>query len=272
MTEPSLLYAYAVTRKVDCRLPESLRGVGDVPVHLVADGDLAAVVSPVPAADFEEAPLRAHLEDMQWLERTARDHQQVVDAVAATACALPMRMATVYRGEHGVRRMLAEDRERWESALAMLDGRDEWGVKMYASAEGSAGPAPETVSAAADAGDSRRPVSGRDYLRRRQEARQAREESRQHAEGWARQAHEELAKLAEHTRLHRPQDARLSGAKGENLLNGAYLVPRSEAGAFTALVGELADRAARLRIELTGPWAPYSFTSLTTGTGGEVPR
>jgi hypothetical protein len=44
------------------------------------------------------------------------------------------------------------------------------------------------------------------------------------------------------------------------ILNAAYLV--DEAGA--ALLAQRVDAAAddELRLELTGPWAPYSFTSL----------
>ncbi|MGP4004284.1 GvpL/GvpF family gas vesicle protein [Streptomyces sp. 8N706] len=263
MTEP-LEYAYAVVRAAD-RLPEDLQGVGGAPVTTVVEDGIAAVVSPVPAADFEEEPLRAHLEDMRWLELTARSHQQVVDAVAAMGCALPLRLATVCRGEEGVRRMLAADRERFESAFAALDGRDEWGVKMYADIGPDSG-----ADGSAAVNGTARPSSGRDYLRLRQQYRRAREDSRRQAEDGAREAHEALSGLAEHTRLHRPQDAQLSGATGQNILNGAYLVPREDAGAFAALVGELADRAVGLRVELTGPWAPYSFTGVASGPGGDA--
>jgi hypothetical protein len=258
-----LQYAYAVTRAADCKLPDRLRGVVGAPVLTVPADTIAAVVSPVPAADFDERPLRAHLEDMHWLELTARSHQHVVDAVAAAACALPLRLATVYRGEEGVRRMLVADRERFEAAFAVLEGRDEWGVKIYADLS----PAPGAADASAAAEGPRvRPASGRDYLRQRQRDRQAREDTWQRADDWAREVHETLGRIAEHSKLHRPQDARLSHATGQNVLNGAYLVPRAEASAFAALVGQLADRAVGLRIELTGPWAPYSFTALTTRT------
>ncbi|MGK5631011.1 GvpL/GvpF family gas vesicle protein [Streptomyces sp. URMC 123] len=259
MTEP-LHYVYAVTPAADCRLPAGLTGVGGAPVHTVPDEELAAVVSPVPAEEFEEAPLRRHLEDMHWLEVTARCHQQVVDAVAASACALPLRLATVCRGDEGVRRMLADGRRRFREAIELLDGRDEWGVKMYADL----GP---TVAVAGE--ESPRLATGREYLRRRREQRIGREETWRKAEDWARGTHQALARIAEHTRLHRPQDARLSGASGQNILNGAYLVPRREAGAFTALVGELAEQAHGVRIELTGPWAPYSFTGLASEPAGD---
>ncbi|HCA84203.1 MAG TPA: gas vesicle protein, partial [Streptomyces sp.] len=110
MTEDMLRYVYAVVRTDSLPLPDELRGVGGAPVEAVARDGIAAVVSPVPAGDFDEEPMRAHLEDMRRLELLARGHQEVVDAVAARGCALPLRLATVCRGEPGVRRMLAADR------------------------------------------------------------------------------------------------------------------------------------------------------------------
>ncbi|OKH98626.1 hypothetical protein A6A06_30585 [Streptomyces sp. CB02923] len=249
------MYTYAVAR-AGCRPPDGLLGVADAPVETVTEGALAALVSRVPAADFEEEALRAHLEEMAWLERTARAHRSVVDTVAAEFCVLPLRLVTVHRDARGVRQVLAQRAEEFLSALVSLDGRMEWGVKVYADDTGAAKPA-------VPAGDSPREVSadgsGRDFLRRRLAHRQAQEQNQRRADELARAAHEALDKFAERSRLHRPQDARLSGVSGRNVLNGAYLVPREQAGAFAGLVGELADRSQGVRIELTGPWAPYSF-------------
>ncbi|KAF4407178.1 GvpL/GvpF family gas vesicle protein [Streptomyces lycii] len=267
MTE-TLHYAYAVVPEGRADIPEELRGVAGAGVRTVAGSGLAAVVSPVSAADFDEQPLRAHLEDMRWLEATARGHQQVVDAVAAQTCALPLRLATVCRGEEGVRRMLATGREHFQETIRALDGRHEWGVKVYA--DPAPDPAPAAAPAAAPSGTSGGAggrISGRDYLRQRRAQRQSRDASSRRAEEWARTVHETLGRSAEDSRLHRPQDARLSGQTGENVLNGAYLVPHEEAGAFTALVGGLADRAEGVRVQLTGPWAPYSFTGPPSGAG-----
>ncbi|HEX5565378.1 MAG TPA: GvpL/GvpF family gas vesicle protein [Streptomyces sp.] len=265
-----LVYAYAVVRAaaVPDDLLEGLRGVAGAPVHVLCDTGpgntgaagtgLGALVSPVPAADFDEAPLRARLEDLPWLERTARAHQRVVDTVASAACVLPMRLATVYRGEAKVRAVLAGDRERFGSALGALDGRIEWGVKVYADLSGSPG-GEDSPERAAPAAAGRTAASGRDYLRQRGAARRARDERLRRAEEMTGRVHGALSELAERACLHRPQDSRLSGREGENLLNAAYLVPRERASEFALRVDELAERSAGLRVELTGPWAPYSF-------------
>lgn len=126
-----LRYVYAVCRPFDAALQSQLAGVADDPPRLLAHGDLVAVVSHVPEADFGEEALRARLEDLDWLTATARAHQQVVDALTAVTTPLPLRLATVFRDDSGVRVMLEEREAAFRRTLDRLDGRVEWGVKVY---------------------------------------------------------------------------------------------------------------------------------------------
>jgi hypothetical protein len=249
-----LLYAYAVTRD-DARPAPSGPGTGVIaaPVRTVRAGGLAALVSAVPADGFGEAALRERLEDLEWLERTARAHHEVVARAAAVMCVLPLRLATVYRDEDGVRRMLREGRDGFLATLDRLDGRVEWGVKVYAVP--AAAPASAGKHAAA---------SGRDYLRRRLAATRTRDDVCERAAGFAERLDARLSRYAEDRRLHRPQDARLSGEAGQNVLNVSYLLPAADAGAFArhARGGGPDGAGPGVRVELTGPWAPYSFAAL----------
>ena len=45
----------------------------------------------------------------------------------------------------------------------------------------------------------------------------------------------------------------------ENVLNDAYLVPDAYAEPFRAAVEEAVGVFDGIRVEVTGPWAPYSF-------------
>ncbi|CAM5249399.1 hypothetical protein STENM327S_08634 [Streptomyces tendae] len=147
---------------------------GDPP-RLLPHGGLVAVVSHVPEADFSEEALRAHLEDLDWLTATARAHQQVVDALTVVTTPLPLRLATVFRDDSGVRVMLEEREAAFRRTLDRLDGRVEWGVKVYVEAE----PA-DRAKAERPAQPAPRPASGRDYLRQR------RRQSRANEDLWSR--------------------------------------------------------------------------------------
>jgi hypothetical protein len=248
-----LRYVYAVCRPFGTPLQAQLTGVaGDPPRALIHHG-LMAVVSHVPERDFAEEPLRAHLEDLDWLTETARAHQGVIDALTTVTTPLPLRLGTVFHDDSGVRTMMEAREEDFQRTLDRLEGRVEWGVKVYAESEPQESARP-----------AQKPASGRDYLRQRRMQTRSHEEMWQKAEAFSSRLHEELSAFAEDSRLHPPQNPALSKATGRNVLNAAYLVPRANSEEFVELVDRTKGEAPGMRIELTGPWAAYSFAGEAT--------
>ncbi|MBA4861915.1 GvpL/GvpF family gas vesicle protein [Streptomyces sp. PSKA54] len=250
-----LRYVYAVCRPFEAPLQAELTGVAGNPPKLLRHGDLVAVVSAVPEGDFAEEPLRRHLEDLDWLSDTARAHEKVIAALTTVTSPLPLRLATVFRDDSGVRTMMEDEGERLHTALERIAGRVEWGVKVYVDPEKSA---PQSPAAEPKA----KPATGRDYLRRKRAEHERQETTWERAENFARRLHEHLSRHAQATRLHPPQNPVLSRAPGRNVLNAAYLVDRSHSEEFVELVDRTKDEEPGLRVELTGPWAAYSFSSL----------
>ncbi|WP_030346742.1 GvpL/GvpF family gas vesicle protein [Streptomyces sp. NRRL S-1022] len=249
-----LRYVYAVCRPFGTPLQAELTGVAGAPPALLHHHGLVAVVSTVPEADFSEDALKSNLENLDWLAATARAHQGVVDALTTVTTPLPLRLATVFRNDSAVRTMIEAREEDFRRLLDRLHGRVEWGVKVYMEPE-PAEPVPATAA---------RPASGRDYLRSRRRHSHEQEERWQRAERFAHSLHERLAEQAEEFRIHRPQNSALSGTPGQNVLNAAYLVPRAHSEEFVELVDRTKDEAPGMRVELTGPWAAYSFSGEET--------
>ncbi|MFD8518897.1 GvpL/GvpF family gas vesicle protein [Streptomyces capillispiralis] len=250
-----LRYVYAVCRPFGTPLQAQLTGVGGDPPRLVPHHGLVAVVSHVPEADFAEEPLRAHLEDLDWLTGVARAHQGVIDALTTVTTPLPLRLGTVFRDDSGVRTMIEAREESFLRTLDRLEGRVEWGVKVYVEPERPTDAPAEPAT---------KPASGRDYLRQRRMRTKAQDDLWQRAETFATRLHETLSECAEDSRLHAPQNPALSGAAGRNVLNAAYLVPRAESEEFVERVDRTKDGAPGIRVELTGPWAAYSFAGEET--------
>ncbi|MEH0417241.1 GvpL/GvpF family gas vesicle protein [Streptomyces sp. B21-083] len=264
-----LRYVYAVCRPFDAALQAQLTGVAGAPPGLLVHRGLVAVVSTVPEEDFAEESLRHRLEDLDWLTATARAHQAVIDALTAVTTPLPLRLATVFRDDSGVRVMMEERENDFHRTLDRLDGRVEWGVKVYL--EKTDGTDAETDSASIPSDPPVRSVTtGRDYLRRRRQHARTNEDRWRGAETFAVELHRTLSGCAEDHRLHAPQNSALSGATGQNVLNAAYLVPREDSERFVELVdrtkSDADGTATGLRVELTGPWAVYSFTGDAEGS------
>ncbi|MFE0186809.1 GvpL/GvpF family gas vesicle protein [Streptomyces sp. NPDC058989] len=251
-------YAYAVARDAEGSLEDTLAGlpgVADAPVRLVRtgqDADVVVAVSPVPAQDFEEDALRAHLEDLEWLESVARAHHRVIEALAARTTVLPLRLATVYLDDERVRLMLEDRRQAFTDRLSALDAHVEWGVKIYV--EAAAGQPDETPP---DTGLS----PGRAYLSHRRAQRHARDDAYREAEQVARRVEDAARAYAVDRVQHRPQQGELARGPGENVVNDAYLVPQRHAEGFRADVLRVAEGLPGVRVEVTGPWAPYSFAA-----------
>ncbi|MFE9954818.1 GvpL/GvpF family gas vesicle protein [Micromonospora sp. NPDC005299] len=231
--------------------PAGLPGIAGTPVRAVAAAGLVAVVSDAPLSEYGEAALRRNLEDLAWLERAARAHHAVVDALSRSGAVVPARLATVHRDDDRVARVLVERHDELAGTLARLAGRAEWGVKGYVVP----GATPR-VEEPADGGG-----AGAAYLRRRRAQLTAREEGQRVAADGAAAVHAALAGYAVAARRHAPQDRRLSGAPTAMVLNGAYLVDRDRWDGFAGLARELAEQHPELRLELTGPWPPYSFVA-----------
>jgi len=265
-------YTYAVARGFDPAQIAGLRGVDDTKVYLVPYADIVAAVSSVPLAEFDEAALRVKLERLEWLEAVARAHHAVVDAVAACSVTLPFRLATVYHGDERVTEVLRQAYRRFRGALDRLAGRVELGVKVSTDPEAMISAAPARTSGGVPSPAS--PSPGKDYLRRRREQHRQRDDAWRQAAAVAERVETTLAELAVDTRHHRPQDPRLSGARGENVLNAAYLVDAERAEELATAAKGLDRQAPGARVEVTGPWAPYSFAlpdeALPQGGDGRV--
>jgi hypothetical protein len=247
----TVTYLYALTHAASVVDSAALRGVADAPLRTLTYEELGCYVSSVPEAEFGEEALRSHLEDLVWLERTARQHDHVVQACSRLTTVAPLRLATIFADDESVLARLAALQTSALELLTELDGREEWGLKMYAQVP---------VENAAPAGASE--SSGTAYLRRRQSEHAQRAAAAEHAARDAEAVCAALAEFAVRIRRHRPQDQRLTGDPRPMVLNAAFLVDRDRGSDFRAAVAALASERLPDSVVLTGPWPAYSFASL----------
>lgn len=251
------LYFYAISRGLTVEDMAGLTGIGEAPVHLVEQEGLVALVTDVDLEEFGEEGLRRNLEDLGWVEAVAVAHDRVARHAAERAPTAPLRLATVFLGEDSLRAQLAEWHASAERALDRIEGRSEWSVKVYAD--------PVARSAAAEEADETEGMSaGKAYLLKRRAATQRREQAAQADAEIADRIHAALGTCCVAGRRLAAQDRRLSGHTGEMILNGTYLVDQSQVAEFRETVERLAGLDDHIRLEVGGPWPPYSFASLDT--------
>ncbi|WP_234341006.1 GvpL/GvpF family gas vesicle protein [Streptomyces sp. NRRL S-1813] len=268
-------YVYAIGRTgtaLEASAP-LLTGLRDGPLRTVVSGRLTALVSSVPADAFSAEGMKAQLEDLTELETIARTHHAVVEAAYAGAMVLPMRLATVYLDDARVRSMLDERGTEFDALLSRLEGHAEMGVKVYADARAAAAAeAPAAGASGSPAPDSPAPATspaspGRAYLQQRRAQRRTHRDAYRAAGAVAADVRVRVADVARDMVAHRPQQGELASGTGENIANEAYLVPTDRIGEFHRALKGLADGVPGVRVEITGPWAPYSFATPPAESG-----
>ncbi|WAX76899.1 GvpL/GvpF family gas vesicle protein [Streptomyces sp. KMM 9044] len=225
-----LRYVYAICRPYGTPLQAQLTGVAGDPPRLLPHHGLRAVVSHVPEADFAEESFPRRREDPDWLTAVARAHQGVVDALTTVTTPLPLRLGSVFPDDSGVRTMMEAREEHFLRMLDRLEGRVEWGVRVFVEEPAGTSAAP--------------PVSP------------------QQAEVLANRLFEALSGYAEDSRPRASRDPALRGddpTPGRNVLDAAFLVPRGESEKFVERVERAKGAVPGIRVDLTGPWAAYSF-------------
>lgn len=244
MTGEKGLYLYGVSRAAhkepSAAKPPSPGIDGESAVRTIACGDFVCWVSGVDHASFARE-MEGNLENLEWLALHSVRHQQVVGEIAAQMAIIPARFGTLFSGEAALVKNIAERKAALKKAFDRVADADEWGVKVFAEKKG-----PAKVTEAR---------SGKDYLR--QKAAQLKERpdrSDPELQAFA----TALGKVASDAAA----SGKVSGTQPSLLWQATFLVPRGRRKQWDKLLAEYVERWDGLRrIEVNGPWPPYSFVS-----------
>jgi hypothetical protein len=256
-----LLYLYAVAPSGTALVDEPILGIGGAAVRAIEEGGLAAFVDDVPARDFDEEPLNAHLADLEWLAPRAERHQLVNARLFERADALlPLSFGTVFRSEDSVRRMLRERRADLLARLETVRGCSEWVVTVRRDT-----PRAEAALEARDESLARlrrdlavsRP--GRRYLLERQAGEVRQRALRSSDAATAAEVGEAVERAAR--RVFREPIIPGAAETGQAVARLSALVERTAESQFCDHMDALAARWLErgYALERTGPWPPYRF-------------
>jgi len=238
------LYLYGVSKpapKSGAALVPSNPGIdGASAIRAIACGDFLCWVSDVDHANFAQA-MERNIENLEWLALHSVRHQQVVGEVAAQVAIVPARFGTVFSGEAALKKNVAGRSQALKRVFEHVAEADEWGVKVFADKK--------TPAKAAIAS------SGKEYLR--QKAAQIKQRPERNDPELSEFA-EKLAKVA----MDSAPSGKVSGTQPSLLWQATFLVARRRRRQWEQVLSEFVERWEGLRrIEINGPWPPYSFVA-----------
>lgn len=236
----------------------------DSKIEWIAVDNLAALVSPVPLATYNEESLAEHLTDATWTAIRAMRHETVVEYVAKRASVVPLRFGTIYLERDGIEKMLAGRSREFEEIIEHLRGREEWGVNVYSdramlmSSITSVSPVLREMVERAE-----KASPGQSYLMQKKIEALKTDEARAAINRIVEEIEARLKEQSDDGRRLRILKVETT-EHGELKAKFAFLVKRSGFEEFRDAAERLAqeNQAAGVRIELTGPWPVYNFISL----------
>lgn len=238
----------APSRPRALRARRGLAGTGPVRLLDVEVGMFLAVADAPPDRYGEDAIARG-LRDLEWVSRAAIAHEAVIESFGAARAVLPMKLFTIFSSDERALAHVRGERARIAAAVKRVANHQEWGVRV-------------ALDRSRATATKRRPshdASGTAYLKRKKLQRDAAIERAEHARDTIAHLYDRLsARASDSTRRSAGEPPTASGPL---LLDAAFLVPRSRAKAFQAVVGrEARNLAGRgYGLTLSGPWPPYSF-------------
>lgn len=260
-------YVYGIMGRINSLPTEKLPGKGidpDCPVYALPNLAVQAIVSKVSMKEFGQKALEANLHDMQWLADKVHAHESILEAILPHCTLIPMRLCTIFRSESRVREMLAEYHDDFINTLAHLEGRKEWGVKVYVDASIIA----QKIGKISDRVkrlemEIAEKSGGAAYLWKRKLDDAIAVEIDSTTIEYVQRSHDRLSSHAEDSVTNPLRDKASTGRTDEMILNGAYLVADEHLEAFRT---ELADLGAEygflgFSFHLSGPWPPYNFVA-----------
>jgi hypothetical protein len=233
------------------RVPRGLPGMGAVRLLDAGEG-LFVAVADAPLDKYGEAAINRGLADLDWVSRAAVAHEAVVEAFIAETAVLPMKLFTIFTSDDRAVAYVAAERQRIAAFVNRVSNHQEWGVRVALDRQRAATAAPKR-KAAVDSG------SGLAYLARKKAQRDAVVELEARARETVATLYDRLSQRSRLAKRRTASELPMQG--GPLLLDAAFLVPRSRASAFQALMAREAKALARdgYLLTSTGPWPPYSF-------------
>lgn len=230
-------------------LPTDVAGLPGLgrPRLIAAGNGRALVVANAPRRRFGEHVIARGLRDLDWVAQCAVAHAAVVEACLGARAVVPVKLFTVFDSDERAAADLGRGRPHVDRAIRRVAGRIEWGVRIRRTGDGAAadGPVPRT---------------GSQYLRAKRRALDA---ARRNATRGSAQADRVFRRLSARATaaIRQSLPAAGRGATTPLVLDAAFLVSRRGVERFAAAVRHTAAEldAKGYRVELTGPWPPYSF-------------
>lgn len=254
-----LIYLYCVTEKAP-KLKDVKNLVDEL--YFVYHLGLYAVVSKVKASEFSEENLKKNLADLEWIKVEASIHEKVIEGVMKYTCVIPFKFGTIFKSEDNLKAMLEEHAQALKEKLKNLEGKEEWGVKIYCDLEKLKEVIIEEDGEILNIDKEINSSSpGKAYLLKKKKEELLNIAVNKKLNEYGQVSFDRLKERSQEARINKLLPKEVTERKDEMILNSAFLVEQDKVAVFLNTIEGFKTRCADkgLFFDCTGPWPPYNF-------------
>ncbi len=254
-----LLYLYCVTK--DKPSSYNFEDLG-IKTHTIYFQGTYAVVSRVSPDDFSEESLKKNLADMGWVEKNTRLHEKVIERIARDQAVLPFKFGTVFESETNVEKLLRENNLEFKTVLAGLDGKEEWGLKIYCDSEYFRDALCRENERIKEKDKEITSASkGKAFFLKKKKDEIIKDIINEKISEYTKDCFERLKITAADTRINKILPKEVTEKKEDMVLNAAFLINNKRIKEFESVLAYLKTKYTDkgLIFDCTGPWPPYNF-------------
>ncbi|MDP8217288.1 MAG: GvpL/GvpF family gas vesicle protein [Candidatus Theseobacter exili] len=257
-----LIYLYYVTRTKPNRSNLEDIGAEICPIYFQ---DTYAVVSKVSKDEFSEDNLKKNLANMEWVEKRIRLHERIIEEIMEKTTVLPFKFGTIFESGENVEKLLKEHNEEYKKIIANLEGKEEWGIKIYCDIEklkGSLTLENDEISKIDKEISSSSP--GKAHLLKKKKNELIKNVINEVISGYTQDSFEQFIKISLETKINKILPKEVTERKDSMVLNAAFLINKERVKECGGILGYLKTKYASkgFVFDWTGPWPPYNFCDL----------
>jgi len=254
-----LIYLYCLTNKTP-EIKEAKNLVANL--YFIYQHGLYAVIDKVSEDEFNKENLEKNLSDVEWVRERVLIHERVIERIMRDTCLIPFKFATLFTHEDNVRACLEKNAEEFRERLFHLEGKEEWGIKIYCNRE----KLKENISHEDEEFltihkkiNSCRPGMAFFLKKRTEELLNTSVNNKINRYG--QESYERLRGESTQTCINKLLPKEITERKDDMILNSAFLIDKDKVNVFATTVDLLQAqyRSAGFSFDCTGPWPPYNF-------------
>ena len=221
-----------------------------------------AVISEVPLDDFSEENLKKNLVNMEWVEKKTRLHEAIIEEIMRNSTVLPFKFGTIFESKENIEKLLKERNTEFKQIIKNLDGKEEWGIKVYYNLNKFKEGLTEVDKRIQDLDRQISSASeGKAYLLKKKREELIKEIIGQKISEYTQDSFTRLKNACLEAKINKVLPKEVTEREDEMVFNAAFLIGKNRIKDFENVLSHLKTKYSNkgLTFDNTGPWPPYNF-------------